>query len=117
MRLGIVLDAPEPRRVLKAHAAVGPFVKFGSDVFSDKNNLCGSADELGLLGLGLGDDERKDGAAIGRSDGDPAVTGLEAGVEGEVEAELIEIKAQAAILIADVDVYAMEAEMQVWTGG
>jgi hypothetical protein len=113
LRLGIVLDAPEARSVLKANPAHGPLVKFGGDVFGDKDNLGGAADEFVLLGLGLGNDEREDGAAVGRGDGDPAVTGLEAGVEGEMEAELVEIESQAAILIADENVDAVKAEMEI----
>jgi hypothetical protein len=91
-------------------------VKFGGDVFGDKDNLGGTANELGLLGLGLGNDEGEDGTAIRRGDGDPAVARLKAGVEGQMEAELVKVEAQAAILIADVDVHAVKSEVEVRAG-
>jgi len=101
---------------LKLYSALGPFLKLGGNVFGDENYLGGAADEFGFLGFGLGDDERKDGAPIGWGDGHPAVTGLEAGVECQPETKLIEIEPQAAILVADVDVDAVEAEVEVGSG-
>src|SRR6266852_3294796 len=116
LRLGIVLDAPEAGGVLKADATPGPFLKLGGEVFSDKHNLGGAADEFVFLRLGLGNDERKDGTAIGRSDGDPAVTGLKAGIESKMKSELIEVKAQAAILIANVHVHTVKTEVETRSG-
>ena len=86
-------------------------MKFGGDVFGNKNNLRGTADEFVFLGLGLGNDKGKDGTAIGRGDGYPAVSGLKAGIESQVESQLIKVETQAAILIANVDVHAVKTEV------
>jgi hypothetical protein len=59
---------------LKADPALGPFLKFGGNVFGDKNNLRGPADEFVLLRIGFWNDQRKDCAAIRRGYGYPAVT-------------------------------------------
>jgi len=95
------------------NAAPGPFLKLGGDVFGNENNLRRAANELVLLGVGLGSDEREDRAAIGRGDGDPTVARLKACIEGQMESELIQVEAQAAILIANENVNAMETEVQV----
>jgi hypothetical protein len=49
--------------------------------------------------------------AVRRSNGDEAFARLEFGVVGEVEAELVDVEAQAAILVADVDVDGVDAEV------
>jgi hypothetical protein len=56
-----------------------------------------------LHGIGLGGDEREDGGAVWRRYGDQAFAGLELDVVGEVEAELVEVEAEAAVKIADED--------------
>jgi hypothetical protein len=57
--------------------------------------------------------------AVGRSYGDEALAGLEFGVVGQVEAELVDVEAEAAVLIADVDVEGMDAEVRggIWGWG
>jgi hypothetical protein len=99
--------------MLKADAAFGPFLELGSDIFGDKNNLRGPADELVLLRVGLGDDKRKDRGAIGRGDGNPTVTGLKPGIKGQMESKLIQVEAQAAILVTNENVNAVKAQVQV----
>ena len=110
-RLKLVADALEARRCLEAHAALRPFLEFSGDVFGDKDDLRGSTDEFVLLGVGLGNDERQDGGAIRRGHADPALAGLHARVKGDVEAELVDEKAEAAVLVADEYVDAMEAQV------
>ena len=107
----LVADALEARRCLEAHAALGPLLEFCSDVFGDEDDLRGSTNKLVLLGVGLGNDERQDGGAVRRSHADPTLTRLHARVEGDVEAELVDEKAQAAVLIADEDVDAVKAQV------
>ena len=97
---------------MKTHAAPRPFLKFRGDVFGDEDDLRGAADELVLLGVALGCDEREDGGAVGRRNADPALAGLHARVEGDVEAELIDEKAQAAVLVAHEDIDAVKAQMR-----
>jgi hypothetical protein len=97
---------------LEAHAALGPLLEFSGDVFGDEDDLRGPADEFVLLGVGLGNDERQDGGAVRRSHADPSLTGLHARVEGDVKAELVDEKAQAAILVADEYVDAVKAQVR-----
>jgi hypothetical protein len=59
----------------------------------------------------LGGNEGKNGEAVGRSDGDEAFPGLKLDVIGEVEAELVEVEAEAAIEIADEDLRGMDTEV------
>lgn len=55
--------------------------------------------------------------AVGRSNGDKAFAGLEFCVVGEVEAELVDVEAEAAVLVADVDVDGVDAKMGRWLRG
>ena len=49
--------------------------------------------------------------AVGRGHSDEAIAGLEFGVVGEVKAELVDVEAEAAVLVADVDVDGVDAEV------
>jgi len=97
--------------VIEADATEGPLLIFGEHIFGDEDDLCGTADEFVLHGIGLGGDKREDGGAIGRRDGDQAFAGLELDVVGEVEAELVEVEAEAAVKIADEDLRGMDPEV------
>jgi hypothetical protein len=100
--------------VIEADAAEGPLLIFRDDIFGDEDDLRGTADEFVLHGIGLRGDEREDGGTVGRSYGDQAFAGLELDVVGEVEAELVEVEAKAAIKIADEDLGGMDAEVGAW---
>jgi hypothetical protein len=121
MRFEVELDAAKARGVLEAHAASGPFLIFGENVFGDKGQSCGATDEFEVERIGFWGDEGENGLAVGRSDGDEAVAGLEFGVVGEVEAELVDVEAEAAVLVADVDIDGVDAEvgrgLRSWCGG
>jgi hypothetical protein len=110
--LRLVADALEAGRGLEADAALRPFLEFCGDVFGDEDDLRGAADELVLLGIGLGSDEGENGGAVGRSDPDPTFAGLHAGVVGDVETELVDEKVEAAVLVADEDVDAVQAHVR-----
>ena len=110
-RIGIVLEALEARRGMKADTAFGPFLKFCDDVFGDEDDIGGAADEFVFGGLGFRDDEGEDRGAVGRGNGNEAFAGLEFGVVGEMEAELVDEKADAAVVVADKDVDALDAEV------
>jgi hypothetical protein len=110
--LSLVTNALEAGRGLEADAALRPFLEFCGDVFGDEDDLRGAADELVLLGIGLGSDEGENGGAVGRSDPDPTFAGLHAGVVGDVETELVDEKVEAAVLVADEDVDAVKAEVR-----
>jgi len=106
---------------MKPHAAFGPFLKFGEDVFGDEDDVRGTADELLFGSVRLGNDESENRGTIGRRDGDQAITGLELGVVGEMETELLDEEADAAVVVADENVDALDAQMgrglRGWSGG
>ena len=47
----LVLDTPQSRRMTEANSALAPFAELGRDIFGNKDNLRGPADELVLLGV------------------------------------------------------------------
>jgi len=107
--------------LLKANAAAGPFLIFREDVLGDEDYAGGATDELVVLGVGLRSYERENSGAVGRRYGDESFAGLEFGVVGEVEAELVDVEAEAAVLVADVDGDGVDAEVgrgiRGWCGG
>jgi hypothetical protein len=111
MRFEVELDAAEAWSVLEADTASGPFLIFGQDVFGDERQAGGAANKFEVERVGLGGDEREDGLSVGGGHGDKAFAGLEFGVVGEMEAELVDVEAEAAVLVADVDVDGVDAEM------
>src|SRR5437867_10566364 len=70
----------------------------------------GAADEPVLEGPGLGGDEGEDGGAVGRGNRDPALAGLESGVDDESEAELADVEAEAPVEVAHEDAHRVDAE-------
>ena len=97
--------------MLETDAAFGPFLIFGENVFGDQGQARGAANEFEVERVGLGDDEGEDGLAVGRGDGYEAFAGLEFGVEGEMEAELVDVEAETSVLVADIDINGVDAEM------
>src|SRR5216683_3008612 len=57
-----------------------------------------------------GRDQREHGGAVWRGDGYPTVAGLQAGVNDQVEAELINVEAQAAVEIVNENADGVNAE-------
>jgi len=108
---GVELDTTEARSVIEADAAEGPLLIFRDDILGDEDDLRGTANQLVLHGIGLGSDEREDGGAVGRRDGDQAFASLELDVVGEMEAELVEVEAEATVEIAHEDLRGMDAEV------
>ena len=115
--LGIVLEAFEAWSGVETDTAFGPFLKFGEDIFGDEDDIGGAADEFVFGGLGFRDDEGEDRGAVGRRNGNEAFAGLELGVVGEVEAELVHEEADAAVVVADKDVDALDAEVGMLRSG
>src|SRR5258707_157221 len=91
---------PFPRPLLEPHGHVG----------GDEDDMRGAADEPVLGGPGRGDDEGEDGSAVGRGHRDPALAGLEVGVDDESEAELVEVEAEAPVEVAHEDAHRVDAE-------
>jgi hypothetical protein len=71
------------------------------------------ADEHALLGVGLGCNQRKHGAAVRRGNRYPALTGSEANVADQTEPKLVQVESQALILVTDVDVDRVDAKVEL----
>jgi hypothetical protein len=115
--LPLVLDALQPRHILKPNSALAPFPIFGQNIFGNKDDLCGPADERALFGVGFRCDQRKHGTAIGRGDRYPALTRCKADIADQTEPQMVQVESQALILIANEDVNRVDTEMgmlQVW---
>jgi hypothetical protein len=93
----------------KANATLPPFRIFRGNVFSNKRNTCGTADKFVFLRLRVRCNQREHGRAVRRSDGHPSLAGLKADVKGQAEAKLVEIKAEALLLVANEYVHGLNA--------
>ncbi len=67
----------------KANSAPAPFTKLRGDIFRNKDNLRGAADELVLRRSGMRCDQCEHRGPIRRRDGYPALAGWKAGVESQ----------------------------------
>src|SRR6266851_1113388 len=109
----LILEALQARRELEANSALAPFAVLDNHILGDKGDVSGLADELVLFRAGFWRDEGEVRGTVGRGDGYPATIGLNAGIKDQLEAELIEVKAQAAVEIANVDRNRLEAQVRV----
>src|SRR5713101_721258 len=109
----LILEALQARRELEANSALAPFAVLDNHILGDKGDVSGLADELVLFRAGFWRDEGEVRGAVGRGDGYPATIGLNASVKDQLEAELIEVKAQAAVEIANVDRDRLKAQVRV----
>src|SRR5713226_3388580 len=108
-----MLEALQARRKLEANSALAPFAELGEHIFSDEGNLGGPANELALLGVGLRRAQCQVRSAVRRGDGYPAAARLIARVKDQLETELIDVEAQAAVQIAHEDRDGLEAQVRV----
>ena len=97
----------------ESNPALAPFAELGGDIFGDKNNLCGPANELVLCRIGIRRDQRQHRRAIRRRDRYPALAGLQAGVKCQIETQLIQVEPQASILIAHINVDRVNPEIRI----
>jgi hypothetical protein len=109
----IVFDAPQTWRVQEAHAAFGPLGEFRAYILGDEHHLRNTADQFVLKRLRLWRDQRQDCRAVGRSHGHPAVAVLQSRVERQVKSQLVKIKPQAPVLVANIDVDAVHPQVQI----
>ena len=99
--------------MVEANPALAPFAKLGGDIFGDKNNLRGPANELVLCRIGIGRDQRQDRRAVRRRYRYPALAGLQAGIKRQIEPQLIQVESQASILIANINVDRVNPEIGI----
>src|SRR3989442_8907598 len=111
--LHLILEAFQARREVEANSALGPLAVLGNHILGDKGDRRRPADELGLFRAGLRRYECEVRRAVGRGDGYKTTTGLNAGVKDQLEAELIEVEAQAVVEIANVNRNRLEAQVGV----
>ena len=110
-----ILEALQTRREGKAHAARAPFTELGENIFGDKSDLRGPANELVLLGIALRDGERQVRGTVGRRDGYKTAAGkfFIASVEDQLESKLVHVETQAAVQIANVDGYGLKPQIRI----
>ena len=109
----VMLDAPEPWRITKAHSAPAPFAEFRDDVFGEENDGCSAADELIIVRVFARGNQAQHRGAVGRGNRNQALARLKPGVQSHVEPEPVAIKFEAAILIPDVDIHGVDAQVRV----
>src|SRR5713226_9293374 len=109
----LILEALQARRELKANSALAPFAVLGNHILGDKGDRRGPADELDLFRAGFRRDEREVRGAVGRGDGYKTTAGLTAGVKDQLEAELVEVKVQAVVEIANVNRNRLKAQVGI----
>ena len=105
-----ILEALQARGKIEAHAALGPFKIFREHIFSDKRDVRGPADELVLRRVRLRRDEREVGGTVGRRDGYPSAARLRVTIKNEVEAQLVQVEAQAGFQFAHKDSHRLNAQ-------
>src|SRR5262249_48835243 len=103
--LSIVDDPSKAWRASEPNAASSPLGVGGGYVLRHEDHLRRPSDEPGLGRLGADLDQRENCRAVGRSDGQQALTRPDTRVEGNPESERVEIEVKAALLILDVDVH------------
>src|SRR2546430_5820278 len=109
----LVLQAFQPRRELEANSAFAPFAVLGNYILGDEGDRHRPANEFVLFRAGLRRDERKVRRAVGRGHGYEAAIGLNASVKDQLEAELIEVKAQTLLQVANVNRNRLEAQVGI----
>src|SRR3984957_4465385 len=108
-----VLEALQSWRMRKVHAATRPFLKLRADVFRDKHDLRAAPNHLVLRRIRLRSNQRQNCSPIRRSNPHPPLASLQPSIKRQVKPQLIQIKSQAAILIAHVYVHAVHPQMQI----
>ncbi len=81
----------------EAHAALAPLAEFARDIFGDEYDLRCAANQFVFLRAGSGGYERKHRSSVGRGNGYPTLAGLNTGVEGEVESEVVQVESEASL--------------------
>jgi hypothetical protein len=107
------LDPPQARRIAKMNPALVPFAVLGDDIFGEKNDRRGPADEFVVLRIGSGRDQPEHRSSVGRGNRHQAVTGLKTSIESQMESKLIQVEIQAAILIANKNVDGVNTQVRV----
>src|SRR5712671_851980 len=96
----------------EAHSSLAPFAKLGSDIFCNENNRRRPADELVLWGIGIGRNQGKHRRPVGWCNRYPSLAGRKASIKSQMESELVQVEAQASILISNEYIDSMDTEVR-----
>src|SRR5215469_6347396 len=107
------LDAPQPRRMRKTHAALAPLPVLRGDIVGQQNDTSGSTNEIIPGRVRLRRQQPKNGAAVGRRYSNPAIPRLRLRVKCQNEPKLVEIKPQRFIVIANIDIDRMKPKVRI----
>src|SRR6185312_4489079 len=86
-----------------------------NDIFGNKRDLRRLSDELVLVRLGIRRNQGKHRRTVRRRNPNPALSRLQAHIEGQAEPKLFQIKLQTPVLIADKNVDRVYPKMGVFT--
>src|SRR5206468_3760924 len=109
----LIDDAAKARWAPEANAAFAPFAIRRGQILGHEHHLSGSADEPALRGIRLGLNQREHRGAVGRCDRQQPMTRPHAGVERDPESERLLVEPKAALLIFDVDVHRVNAQVGI----
>jgi hypothetical protein len=98
---------------MEANALLAPFIELGGNIFGYQHRMSGPANQFVFLGIALGSNQRENCVAIRRCHGNPAACGFIALIHHEPESQLVDIKSQAPILVADKNIDAEEAKVRI----
>ena len=101
------------RRLKEADAAIPPFFVFAEDILGEECDLRGPADELPFFRARPWGDKRDHGSTVWRCDGEQTPGRRCLRIEGQFKSQLIHIKFQAALLIANEHTHGTETEIQI----
>src|SRR5204862_879515 len=96
-----------------ANAAPSPFAIRRRHILGHEHHVRRPADEPTLRRIRPGLNQREHRAAVGWRDRDDAVTGADAGVKCDAKSERFLVETQASLLIFDVDVHSVYAEIRI----
>jgi len=99
--------------MVKMDAAAAPLVELRENILCQERRGRRPADELVLFRVRLGRNEREHPCAVGRSNGDPPVSGRQAGICGQPKPELVQVETQASILVADENGNRVQTQVEI----
>src|SRR5262249_41437059 len=111
----VMAHALEAWHAAEPDAARAPLVERRREIFGHEDDGDRAADLLVVLRSRARRDQRQHGTALGRRDRHPALARLDADVVGELEPQLIDEEADAALLVADEDLHRVQAQVREGT--
>src|SRR5215468_247404 len=101
------------RRMMKVNSTLLPFVKLGDDILSSKNDVPALSDQFVFVRVGKRRTKGKYGSAVWRRNRHPTITRFIANINEQTEPQLVQVESQTTFLIADPNVYMVQAEVEL----